>query len=213
MTISEQEAIKYHRKLPKRLWRYLRDQGFSNDLIHRKLLGYDGTRITVPVFDHERELQFFEYLTDPKDGPVQVVEHARTSPMALYGWDTVDTRPDRLILVKGVWDRLVLLSRGIPAVALIGDPAAFNPEWASFFQGIQVVIVFPRTGREHQEARAVSNIIGSAPVCELPEIMSFYRPDHRSVAGFFLSYHGTRSDFLSLLPPSSSSTSEQKHSA
>lgn len=204
MTINRKEALKYHKKLPDRLWEYLRTQGFSDDFIHRKLLGFDGSYITVPVFDHERKLSFFEYLTDPDEGPIQVVDHKRSEEASLYGWDTVDTRPDRLILVKGAWDRLVLLSRGIPAVAIVGDPTAFNPEWAAAFQGIAVALVFPRTGQEYREARAVSEIIGMAPVCELPFHMSAYPPALRSVAGFFLHHQGTRKEFFRLLPPSDS---------
>jgi len=198
--IPRKEALFYHQKLPKRLWRYFRRQGFSDEFIHRHLLGWDGKRITVPVFGPERELVFFEYLTDPQEGPVEVVEHTRPHKAFLYGYETLASRPERVVLVKGVWDRLVLLSRGIPSVAIVGDPEAFREEWSSEFRGTQVVVVFPRTGKAHREAIAVAEKIGLLAISQLPAPFAFYPPAEATVAAFFL-HGGTRRKFLRLLPP------------
>ena len=198
--IPRKEALFYHQKLPKRLWRYFRSQGFSDEFVHRHLLGWDGKRITVPVFDPERELLFFEYLSDPQEGPVEVVEHKRPCESFLYGYETLSARPERVILVKDVWDRLVLLSRGIASVAVVGDPAAFREEWSADFRGMQVVVVFPRTGKAHREATAVADKIGFVAVSQLPAPFAFYPPADASVAAFFLSHGGTRREFLRLLP-------------
>lgn len=200
--IPREEALRYHRKLPKRLWRYLRSQGFADSLVHSRLLGYDGKHITVPVFDERRELIFFEYLSDHGLGPIQVVEHTRPYESFLYGFDTLETRPSRVVLVRDVWDRLVLLSRGIPAVGIIGDSREFREEWSSAFQGIEVVIVFPRGGSSYREAQDLASKLGTPRIAELPALQAFFSHSHRTVAAFFLYHGGSKASFLHLLPRS-----------
>lgn len=194
---NREHALFNHRRLPRRLWRKLREAGFPDDLIHRRLIGWDGKRITVPVFSRDRKFLGFEFLTDPlEERGFKEVAHLRYYPARLYGFETLEARPARVILVQGVWDRLVLESRGFKAVGIIGDPHAFRVEWHSDLQAIgQVFVCFKKGGAGHRAAARVSEIVHHARLVELPVEL----PAGAGVSDYFLSLGRSRDDFLKLL--------------
>lgn len=198
---NREHALFNHRRLEKRLWKKLRQAGFSDDLIHRRLLGWDGKRITVPVFSRDRKLLGFEYLTDPQEeGSFKEVEHLHYHPARLYGFETLNARPARVILVEGVWDRLVLESRGLKSVGIIGDVLSFRQEWQADFQAIgQVFVCFKRGGRGWRAAARVGELVHHARLVEMPPEL----PHDAGPADFFLGLGRSREDFLSLLLDSS----------
>src|SRR5947208_10195222 len=140
--VSER-AEEYHRNLPQRIRDYLREQrGISDAVIDLRLLGWNGSRITIPIFDQGGSFAFFKLAKDPEDntdGPKML-----TSPgghAELYGWERVLSSPERIIICEGEFDRLVLESRGFGAVTSTGGAGTFRPEWAGAFSEIPNVYV------------------------------------------------------------------------
>lgn len=60
-------AINYHKNLPQRIRQYLNDRGIPDILIDFHLLGWNGWRITIPIFDRDGEVVFFKLAKDPED--------------------------------------------------------------------------------------------------------------------------------------------------
>ncbi len=61
-------AERFHRFLPEEIRSYLKGRGIPATLIDRQLLGWDGKRITIPIFGREtREVLGFRYATLPDD--------------------------------------------------------------------------------------------------------------------------------------------------
>jgi len=192
-----EHALFYHRRLPRRIWRYLRRQGLPDALIHRRLIGWDGKRLTVPVFSREGKLVYFEYLSDPMEGPLEEIKRLRYQPATLYGYETIRAVPDRLFIVEDVWERLVAESRGLRSVAVLGDPFSFKDEWGALLQPIrEVYVLFKRSGRSHRAGRRVLDIVPHARLLELPPEVA-----GGGVADFFTRLGRDREDFLRLLPP------------
>src|SRR2546427_9006252 len=80
-------AQEYHRHLPQRIRNYLHEaRGISDPVIGRHLLGWNGSRITIPIFDRHGRLAFFKLAKDP--------EHKTDSPkmLATPGADRKSTR-------------------------------------------------------------------------------------------------------------------------
>jgi hypothetical protein len=192
-----EHALDYHRHLPEGIWEHLRGLGFSDELIHRRLLGWDGKRITVPVWNEDRQLAYFTYLTDPNEGPItDVIRSDRFTPAALYGIEELAAIPSRIIIVRGAWDKLVLDSRGFKAIAVLGDPRSFKELWAEAFRGIgQVFVSFPRSGTGHRGARRVAEVVPGARIVELPDITGH----EETLARYFLDHGHSREDYLRLL--------------
>ncbi|GEM_PF-4187614 len=68
MTEGLAPAKEYHRNLPQRLRTYLHEaRGITDAVIDLFLLGWNGSRITIPVFDRRGEFALFKLAKDPDD--------------------------------------------------------------------------------------------------------------------------------------------------
>ena len=207
---SREEALFFHRCLPRRLWRAFREAGLPDDLIRRRLLGWDGRRITVPVFNRERQLGRFAHLSDPlESGGLGPVEEERFAPAELYGWEIIQSRPERLFITADPWERLLLEGRGFRSIGLVGEPMTFKESWRAEFQGIrEVYVAFPRSGKSLRAAKRILEFI--------PQARLFYLPPEvgeGGIAEFFLVLKRAEKDFLRLLPPRDSAEDNDERKA
>src|SRR6185295_11745381 len=60
-------AERYYRFLPEEIRSYLKGRGIPATLIERHLLGWNGERITIPVFGENRKVLGFRYAKSPAD--------------------------------------------------------------------------------------------------------------------------------------------------
>src|SRR5436309_10955920 len=135
-------AANYHKALPGRIRQYLNNRGITDLLIDCHLLGWNGNRITIPIFNREGEVAFFKFARDPEDkvpGPKMLASPG--SYVELYGWEEVLKSPSQIIICEGEFDRLVLEVQGFIAVTSTGGAAVFRREWAAEFQTIPSVYV------------------------------------------------------------------------
>ena len=119
----------YHDALPKRLRQYLNGRGIPDHIINSHILGWNGWRITIPIYNRKGEVVFFKLAKDPDDS--RPAPKMLTSPGAgveLYGWDRVLQKPEQIIICEGEFDRLVLEAQGFFAVTSTGGAATFRPE-------------------------------------------------------------------------------------
>ncbi|MBP7146438.1 MAG: toprim domain-containing protein [Acidobacteria bacterium] len=189
-------ARQYHGQMPPRIRAYLNARGITDDVIARFLLGFDGERITIPVFDRECDFAFFRYARDPERpwGPKM-----RSQPGAwaeLYGWEHVREDQERLVVCEGEFDRLVLEGRGIAAVTGTGGALVFLPEWAEALRSVpNLYVCYDHDAAGRAGARRVASLLPHARVVQLPDELGL-RGD---VTDFFVKLKRTREDFLALL--------------
>jgi DNA primase len=191
-------AEQYHRNLPQRIRDYLRQQrGISDPVIDLRLLGWNGSRITIPIFDRDGSFAFLKLAKDPEDksdSPKML-----TSPgghAELYGWERVLAYPEQMIICEGEFDRLVLESRGFAAVTSTGGALTFRPEWAEAFREItNVYICFDNDDAGRIGADRVARLISHARGVRLPEEVS----EGGDVTDFFVGLGKSREEFEQLL--------------
>lgn len=164
-------AERYNRAMPEDVRHYLKGQGIAATFIDRQLLGWNGTHITIPVFGERfREVAGLTYAklpADPASNP-EMVFTGIEEPM-LYGWETLARKPHRVVICEGVFDRLLLESRGFPAVTSTAGPAVFLPEWKAAFEGIEdVFICFRRRASSDAAARKVQQVVPNSRIAKLP---------------------------------------------
>jgi len=192
-----QLATEFHRVLPERIRRYLSGRGIPDPIIDLHLLGWNGQRITIPVFDRDGKLAFFKLAKDPEDpsAGAKMLTPAGTH-VELYGWERIRVKPCRIVICEGEFDRLVLEAQGIAAVTSTGGAGVFRPEWAEEFKRIpEVFICFDRDEAGRNGALRVGRIIPHAKVVELP-----VEVDHGGdVTDYFVRLGNSRADFLQLL--------------
>ena len=136
-------AHEYHRNLSPHVREYLQQaRGISPEVIDLHLLGWNGSRITIPIFDREGAVAFFKLAKDPEDrsdGPKMLATPGARAE--LYGWEDVRYQPEEIIICEGEFDRLVLEGQGFAAVTSTGGAGVFRPEWADAFREISEVYV------------------------------------------------------------------------
>lgn len=170
----------------------LKRRGIASTVIDMQLLGWNGSQIVIPIFGAaRREVLGFRYASLADDiavAPAIVSDPAVQSE--LYGRETLARTPHRVVICSSEFDRLVLESRGYPAVAIPGG--TFMPEWASLFAGIEDVFVcFDRSPEGEAAAKHVQTILPTAQVAHLPGT--------GSGSDFFVRLHASNEAFELLL--------------
>lgn len=202
-------AERYNRFMPDEVRQFLKGRGIPATLIKRQLLGWDGRRITIPVFGkNTREVLGLRYATLPNDPWEEPeVSDDRAEPL-LYGYETLARKPHRVVICEGEFDRLLLETRGFPAVASTGGAGVFLSEWASLFDGIEdVFICFRRSVLSDAAAKRVQQIIPRARIAKLPADAG----ENGSVSDYFLRLLYSERDFEILLAGGAAAKAAAKH--
>lgn len=196
-TFPHQLASRYHGALPERIRIYLNSRGIADAVIDLHLLGWNGNRITIPIFDREGHLAFFKLAKDPEDtGPSPKMVTTPGAHAELYGWERVNAKPCRIVICEGEFDRLVLESNGFAAVTSTGGASVFRPEWAEAFrETAEVHVCFDRDKAGRAGARRVCELIPRARIVELPEEVD----EGGDVTDFFARLSKSAGDFEELL--------------
>src|SRR6266849_5353661 len=200
-------AAEYHRALPDRIREYLHTRGIRDLIIDRRFLGWNGVRITIPVFNRKGVCAFFRLAKDPDDkGDSPKMLSLRGSQVDLYGWEVLRLNPKRIIICEGEFDRLVLEANGFDAVTSTGGAGTFKPEWIDAFAEIpEVYVCFDRDYAGQEGAARVAGMIAQAKIVELPEETG----RGGDVTDFFVRLAKTNDDFESLLSQAQPAPSEK----
>jgi DNA primase len=190
-------AAGYHRALPERIREYLHGRGIPDEVINRRLIGWSGVRITIPVFNRKGVCAGFRFAKDPEDqSDTAKMVSTRGSSVELYGWEVLRLRPQRVIICEGELDRLVLEANGFDAMTSTGGAGTFRSEWAHEFEAIpEVYVCFDRDNAGRAGALRVARMIPHAKIIKLPEEVG----EGGDVTDFFVRLGRSRDEFLKLL--------------
>jgi hypothetical protein len=190
-------AIQYHEALPGRIREYLNSRGIPDDTINSYLLGWNGWRITIPIYNRDGEVVLFKLAKDPQDtSPTPKMLVSRGATVELYGWEHLVRRPSRIIVCEGEFDRLVLEARGFAAVTSTAGAGAFRPQWAQGLEAIEEVYVcFDRDQAGRNGAMLVGLMVPHAKFVELPSEVG----KGGDVTDFFVRLGRSNDEFLGLL--------------
>src|SRR5438876_10752812 len=205
-------AREYHRNLPANVREYLQQaRGISAEVIDRHLLGWNGSRITIPIFDREGKFPFFKLAKGPQDKIESPKMLATPGAHAdLYGWERVICKPEQIIVCEGEFDRLALESRGFAAVTSTGGALTFRPEWAEVLREIPTIyICFDNDAAGRAGAERVARLIPHARIVRLPEEVG----DGGDVTDFFVRLGRGREEFIGLLEAARPLPEEQRTEA
>ncbi len=131
--------------------RYLHDErGLSLGTIEKFKIGWDKKRqrYSIPIWDENGEaVNIRLYNTKNKAKVISYTDdrHKYGSPYRLYGVnELLKSDAKQIIICEGELDRLKLREEGFRAVTSTGGAASFRPEWAKYFKGKRVVIIFDK---------------------------------------------------------------------
>ena len=201
-------AERFHRFLPEEIRSYLKGQGIPATIIERHLLGWNGERITIPVFSPKRQVIGFRYAkspTDISDSP-EVISDPDLGPQ-LYGAEVLARKPYRVVICDGEFNRLVLEANDFTAVASTAGAEVFLKEWLPYFESVKhVYVCFNRDRAGEAAAKNVQAILPRARIMKLPACAL-------DVTDFFVFQEKTKLDFEILLASASSDEDDRSDTA
>jgi DNA primase len=188
-------AEKFHNFLPEEIRSYLKSRGIPATIIEGHLLGWNGERITMPIFgENRRKVLGFRYAKSPTDisDTPEVISDSDLG-VQLYGLDRLLRKPSRVVICDGEFNRLVLEANDFAAVCSTGGADVFLEEWAPYFEGVkQVFICFNRDRAGEAAVKNVQAILPHARIMKLPACAL-------DVTDFFVFQEKTKLDFEILL--------------
>jgi len=199
-------ARKFHYDLPGRIREHLNGRGIPDEMIDLNLIGWNGWRITIPIFGSRGKVLFFKQAKDPEDkGDSPKMVAWPKGHLELYGRDNLTPDTLRIIICEGEFDKLVLEANGFKAMTSTGGARAFKKEWAKLFDSVpEVYVCFDNDDPGRQGALKVANMIRHAKIVELPEEIG----DGGDVTDFFVRLRKNREDFLKLLEEAKAAPTE-----
>lgn len=188
-------AQQYHAQLPPHLRAYLNARAILDSIIGRFLLGFDGTRLTIPIPDRDGRIAFFRLARTPDGwGPKMLSQPG--SSATLYGWEHVRPETETLVVCEGEFDRLVLEGQGIPAVTGTGGATTFLTAWAEALAVVpRLFVCYDRDAAGRAGTRRVVQLLPAVRVIDLPDAVGL----GGDVSDFFARLGHNREDFLALM--------------
>src|SRR5262245_41768095 len=188
---------KFHNDLPDRIRVYLNARGIPDEMIDLNLVGWNGWRITIPIFDREGKIAFFKQAKNPEDnGESPKMITWPKGHLELYGWENLKDSPSEIIICEGEFDRLALEANGFKAVTSTGGARAFRKEWAKEFESIpEVHVCFDNDEAGKAGALRIGRLIPHSKIVALPNDVG----EGGDVTDFFVRLGRSREDFLMLL--------------
>jgi hypothetical protein len=156
-----------HLNLPDRLRSYLNSRGINDDLIVRYKIGYGefyGRHwLTIPIRDKEGKFIFFKLRKDPDDdnNDTKYKFYPIGSEAALYGLDEIQGEQELIVITEGEFDRLLLVSSGVPAITSTAGAGTFKDDWLDDLEEItNIYICFDRDEAGDKGSEKLIKMIG-----------------------------------------------------
>lgn len=170
-TIPQEKVEKYHKALPVRICTYLNQRAIPDDIINKHKIGWNGSAITIPIYNKEGEASFFKYRKDPKDQSDKAKYWCDTgvSP-ELYGWENVKSGRSPIVICEGELDRLVLEANGIPAITSTNGAKSFKEEWIPSLSDIpEVYICFDNDDTGMDTSQKIAKALPRIKIIVIPK--------------------------------------------
>lgn len=194
---------KCHLALPPHIREYLHKRGLTDAVINEYKLGYGQFYrkpwITIPIKDLYGNYSFFKLRQDPAFGNDKIT-YPKGAEAQLYDWETL-AKTDinkELVISEGELDRLLLISKGVPAITSTHGAMTFKDEWVEKVgKDRKIYICFDNddAGKKGSErvAKMVENGGCETHIITLPDEVG----EHGDITDYFVKLNGSVDDLFS----------------
>lgn len=199
-TINVETVEKYHQSLPPHIREYLQKRGLTDNVIDAHKLGYGQFYrkqwITIPIKDVYGNYSFFKLRQDPAFGNDKIT-YPKGAEAQLYDWENL-TKPNiRMVICEGEMDRLLLLSKGVPAITSTHGAMTFKEDWLEKVSKTgKIYICFDNddAGRKGSErvAKMLESVGCESHIITLPEEVG----EHGDITDYFMKLNGSVDDLF-----------------
>jgi hypothetical protein len=119
------------------------ERGLTDETLRKYLVGWDGQRFTIPVYDSDGDLvNIRRYNPRARSHKDKMISWGPGYGSGrIYGLEVLQEH-DEVLYTEGEWDRLVAMQAGFPAVTDTSGASVFKPEWARYFKGKTIYFGF-----------------------------------------------------------------------
>ncbi len=169
-------------------------RGVSLDVAASVLLGWDGERVTLPMFRGQ------EILSAKTWRPGEKVRSwpGKDRPWPLYPAPV--RRQQWIIVCEGEWDALRLLSLGLPATSVTLGAGTWRSAWAEELAGLRVVVMYD-VGAERFAVRAVKRLRASGVPAKQVSLRRVGLTARNADVSDYLEAGGDPAALVGLVPP------------
>lgn len=205
--LTEERVNDLHLALPERIRAYLNQRGITDAVINQQKIGWGKFHgrswITIPVTDSEGIYTLLKLRKDPEDtesSAPKMLVYPKGAAHEIYGWELLKHQLPNLVVCEGEFDRLVLLSNGIPAITGTGGAGTFKDEWMShLFKAENVYLCFDR---DEAGKTGAAKVLGKLLELDHENAFRIDLPDMgesgKDVTDFFVSHGGNVDTFMGL---------------
>jgi len=189
-----------HKALPPHIREYLHKRGLTDAVINEHKLGYGQFYrkpwITIPIKDIYGNYVFFKLRMDPTFGNDKIT-YPKGAEAQLYDWETLTKLNNQLVICEGELDRLLLLSKGVPAITSTHGAMTFKDEWVEKIRKdnkIYVCFDNDEAGKKGSErvAKMVENGGCETNIITLPEEVG----EKGDITDYFIKLGGSVNDLF-----------------
>jgi hypothetical protein len=160
---SERQVKLWYKKLlgnTKMMQVMTEKRGLTKETLKKYRIGFDGQRITIPIYDVDGELvNIRRYKYNAREHKDKMVSWGYGHGEGrIYGYETL-AEHDEVLLCEGELDRLIALQEGLPAVTHTAGAPTFKAEWAKHFKGKTVYIAYDEDQAGDQGAQKVRRVL------------------------------------------------------
>lgn len=181
-------------------------RGFTDKTLKDFQLGWDGERVTIPIYDEYFTLvNFRRYKWNSTDDKWKVINYEdeygnKYGEVRIFGIDRVlDRELDYVVWSEGETDRILAEQKGFPCACPTSGAGTFKPEWVRYFRNKKRVYL----AQDNDEAGRIA----TQHLCEkLYRVVDVYVinwpegfPAKGDITDFFTTCNMTAADFQQLL--------------
>lgn len=181
-------------------------RGLSNDTLKRFQLGWDGDRLTIPIYSEFNELvNFRRYKWNSDEDQWKVLNYVDEASNAygevrIYGIDNlVDKSIEEVIWCEGELDRICAEQHGFPSACATSGAGAWKPEWVNYFRNKKKIYIV----QDNDTAGNIATKKLCEKLCRVVSVYTIQWPEDFPVKGditdFFTKCKLDREDFKKLL--------------
>lgn len=195
--LNRKLAEQYHAMLPPERRAYYHRRGLNDETIDYYLLGWDGTRYTIPIFINNELVNIRRRRDDdnPQDQRSKILS-APESKATIFNQDCLPGGGN-VIIAEGEFDAMLLNQHGWQAVSGTAGCQTFYEAWVPLFAACEIIyICYDNDDEGRRGAAKVAKLIGArARVVTLPPEVG----EKGDVTDFFVTLGRSDDDFAALL--------------